>query len=85
MAGQDQLDLFGAAPAPAPTPRARRAAARALELGPESWENHELRAQIALRTGDRKTAVAALTQAGALARDEPDRARLAELLRRVSG
>ena len=67
------------------TPRARRAAARALELGPESWENHELRAQIALRTGDRKTAVAALTQAGALARDEPDRARLAELLRRVSG
>lgn len=65
--------------------RARRAAARALELGPEEPDNHELRAQIALRAGDRKTAAAALAQAQALARDDAERGRLAELLRRVSG
>ena len=34
MAGQDQLDLFGAAPPPAPTPRARRAAAVATPVHP---------------------------------------------------
>lgn len=66
-------------------PKARRAVARALELGPQDPENYELRAQIALRAGDRKTAAAALTQAEALARDDAERARLTDLLRRVSG
>ncbi len=66
-------------------PKARRAVARALELGPKDPENYELRAQIALRAGDRKTAAAALTEATALARDDAERARLADLLRRISG
>ncbi len=66
-------------------PKARRAAAKALELGPEDPENHELLAQIALRAGDRKTAVATLTQALALARDDDERARISDLLRRISG
>jgi predicted Zn-dependent protease len=66
-------------------PKARRAVARALELGPKDPENYELRAQIALRSGDRKTAAAALTEATALARDDAERARLTDLLRRISG
>ena len=66
-------------------PKARRAVARAIELGPQDPENYELRAQIALRAGDRKTAAAALTQAEALARDDAERAQIADLLRRVSG
>lgn len=66
-------------------PKARRAVARAIELGPKDPENYELRAQIAMRAGDRKTATAALTEAQALARDDAERARLTDLLRRVSG
>ncbi|MBA3546859.1 MAG: hypothetical protein H0T76_10280, partial [Nannocystis sp.] len=66
-------------------PRARRAAAKALELGPQDPENYELRAQIAMRAGDRKTATAALAQAQALARDDDERARIAELQRRAAG
>ena len=62
--------------------KARRAAARAIELAPEDPLGHELRAQIALRSGDRKTATAALAEALALAKDEESRARVLEAQRR---
>jgi uncharacterized protein YifE (UPF0438 family) len=66
---------------PASHRRPAGAAAKALELGPEDPANHELRAQIALRTGDRKTGRAALEKALGLTTDEPTRKRLHDLLR----
>ncbi len=67
------------------TAKARRAAARAIELAPEAPQGHELRAQIALRSGDRKAGIAALQQALTLARDDRERARIDEALRRIPG
>ncbi len=67
------------------TGKARRAAARAIELAPEEPLGHELRAQIALRSGDRKTATAALAEALVLAKDEESRARVQEAQRRSGG
>lgn len=75
LAARAQLDAGESA-------KARRAAARAIELAPEEPLGHELRAQIALRSGDRKTAAAALEQALALAKDELSRARVLEAQRR---
>lgn len=65
--------------------KARRAVARAIELAPEAPQGYELRAQIALRSGDRKTALAALQQALAAAKDPAAQARVQETLRRIPG
>lgn len=65
--------------------RARRAVARAIELAPAAPQGHELRAQIALRSGDRKTAIAALQQALTLATDPTAQARVQDALRRIPG
>ncbi len=78
LAARAQLDAGESA-------KARRAAARAIELAPEEPLGHELRAQIALRSGDRKTAAAALEQALALAKDEVSRARVLDAQRRSGG
>ena len=65
--------------------KARRAVARAIDLAPGAPQGLEIRAQIALRSGDRKTGVAALQQALTLARDDATRTRVTEALRRIPG
>ena len=65
--------------------KARNAILKAIELGPEVAENYEFRAQVALRSGDRKTAVAALDQALACCAHDPTvHARMTEQLRRLT-
>lgn len=65
--------------------KATRAADRALELDPGSPRALELRAHVAARTGDRKTARESLARAIDLEPRESDRQRMRDLLRRLSG
>ncbi len=65
--------------------KARDAVLKAIELGPEVAENYEFRAQVALRSGDRKSAVAALEQALACCAHDPAvHTRMTEQLRRIT-
>ena len=64
---------------------ATRAISKALELDPDNVRALELRAHVAARAGDRKTAREVLARALELETREPDRQRMREFHRRHLG